>query len=174
MTSPFTTNPFNSGIAIRDITKKCTFSWLPAPTAITAGTFPDSFLDKNPETKLEFYGTHSGAGSQAQIKILLPKICFFAVLGDIGVGAQIGTDSSAGRQTYLDQGITDDRQISGWQTWKRTQQDISFSTRLLRYHSGLSLEYGNEARLIFYSDTAGDWAFEIFNIRILEFVGLSI
>ena len=160
-------------IPIVDITDQCTFSWDTAPTSITAGTFPDSFLDKDPDTKLEFYCHHAGSGAQAKLQIDLPKTCFFFILGDIGLGAQISTYSSAGRSLYATQGLST-QNINQWIDWKKTRASNSFSERLLRYRSGLTNEYGNQVLLQWYSDTAGDYAFEIFNIRVLEFVGLSL
>ena len=161
------------GVKLKDITAQCTFSWDTAPTSITAGTFPDSFLDKNPETKLEFYSTYSGANTQATLYIDLPKICFFALLGDVGLGAQIGGDGDAVRELYATQGLSA-QNIDQWVFWKRSRLTNIFSERLLRYKSGLLVDYGDRSILQWYSNTSGSFAFEIFNIRILEFVGLSL
>lgn len=169
--SNFTTNPYGSP-KFRDITKQCTFSWKTAPTAITAGTFPDSFIDGNHETKLEFYGTYSGATSQAQLTISLPKICQFMLFDNCGVGAQIGDYNSAYREVKADTGIASERSITVWNSYRKTASASGFSTRMRRPYQGFLQDYGDTCRLIFYSNTAGDYAFEIYSIKILELVGV--
>ena len=169
--SNFTTNPFGS-LKFRDITKQCTFSWSTDPTDITAGTFPDIFLNKDHSTKLEFYSTFSGSGTQAKLQVELPKTCTFVILSDIGVGAQIGADSTATRKVYLDASISSDRLPTAWAEYIRTVATTSMSKRLYQEILTTPSVYGNIARFLFYSNTAGDFAFEIYTINILEIVGV--
>ena len=168
--SNFTTNPFGSP-GFKDITKQCTLSWKTAPTSITAGTFPDIILDKNHSTKLEFYSTHSGAGVQTEIGIRTPKASNIIVLADIGVGAQIGGYSSAGRSVYSDLSIFGNRSPNSWNSWMKTASSGVFSQRLRHYNS-IPNNYGNYGRIMFHSDSAGSFAWEIFSITILEICGI--
>jgi len=168
--SLFTTNPFGNP-NFRDITKQCTFSWEVLPTSITAGAF-DDIIDGNHTTKLEFYSTFAGATSQAQLQFTLPHACTFMVFPDIGVGAQIGADSSAGREVKFDTSLLSERSPSFWNTFLKTYSDTAMSTRFRRIYQGLPSTYGDAGRFIFYSNTAGDFAFEIYTVNILEIVGV--
>ena len=160
------------GIKLKDITAQCTFSWLTAPTGITAGTFPDSFIDGNHETKLEFFGTYGGSGSQARLRGTLPKVCFCMLLADAGVGAQIGGDSSSKREMKVDTSVLSERYASNVQVFQTSVSEASFSQRFLVSNFGSPQSYGDRIRLDFYSNTAGDYAFEIYNLRVLEIVGV--
>ena len=164
-------NPWG-GIELRDITKQCTFSWSTAPTSVTAGTFPDSFIDVSHSTNLEFYCTHSGAGTQAQLQVSLPRTCRFVIFDDCGVGAQIGGYGDARREIYADIAVQAERNASVTNTYRRVAADTVFSQRLRKYSQGIPQDYGDVARLMFYSATAGDYAWEIFSIRIIEIVGV--
>jgi len=167
--SLFTTSPYGNP-GFRDITDKCTFSWVVAPTSITAGTLSD-ITDKNHTTKLEFYGTYIGSGSQAQLAITAPKTCDLFMIADIGVGAVIGGDNSAGRSVYADISVSSERLPTAWDSWMKTITNGVFSQRL-RHFNFMPNCYGNSIRLIFHSDTAGDYAFEIFSVTILEMCGI--
>jgi len=160
------------GINFKDITNQCTFSWATEPTEITGGTFPDSFLDGSHETKLEFYDTHTGAGVVAQLLISLPKACHFIILDDIGVGAQIGDDGDAAREVRADISILSERDASASNRHRLTAVTTNFSKRLRRFYQSFLQDYGDNGKLLFYSNTAGSYAWEIFNIRIIEIVGI--
>lgn len=160
------------GIKFRDITAQCTFSWRTAPTQITAGTFPDSFIDGNPETKLEFYDNWTGAGNKTALDITFPKVGAFLVIDDIGVGAQIGGDGSAQRVVKVDLSISADRAPNSVVTYKKTVIDAHFSERFRSAYFGFIQGYGDICRITAYSNTAGDYAFEIYNLRVLEIVGV--
>ena len=165
--------PWNTGgIILKDITKQCTFSWAVAPTSVTAGTFPDSFIDGSHETKLEFYSTYAGSTYQASLDVRLPKACHFMIIDDIGVGAQIGADASSRREVKIDMSFEADRAPFAVGNCWRTKGDTSFSERLSKYYRSFSQEYGDVGRYFFFSNIAGDFAFEIFQIRIIELVGV--
>jgi len=159
------------GPRFKDITKQCTFSWGVNPTGITAGTF-DDIIDGNHTTKLEFYGTFSGAVSQAQLQCNLPYPCTFVVFPDMGVGAQIGADASAYREAKCDLSLSSERIPTNWNNFLRTHSSTVMSTRFARSYIGFPSTYGDAFRFIFYSNTAGDFAFEIYTINILELVGI--
>ena len=164
-------NPW-SGIKLRDITAQCTFSWQTAPTQITAGTFPDSFIDGSHETKLEFYGTLSAAGIPARLYIDLPKACMVSVVVDAGVGAQIGGGNSATREIFGDMRIASEANPNGWNSFLKTPGATVFSARFLHPFNGKLEGYTDKIGLTCYVNTAGDWAFEIYSIRVLELVGV--
>jgi len=162
-------NPWG-GIKLRDITRQCTFSWQFAPTQITGGTFPDSFIDGDHETKLEFYETYTGADAQVQWRVALPKLCFFMMAVDIGVGAQRGSWGSADRKVYAD--IRTAGNASAWQEFLRVYTSGDFSMRMGQYRNGVPIHYGQHGGLQFWAGTDGEYAFEIFQIRIIEIVGV--
>lgn len=160
------------GPKFRDITKQCTFSWATAPTAITAGIFPDSFTDGNHETKLEFYGTYAGAGLQARMQISSPKPRNIILMADIASGAQIGGDGDMTRSVFFDTSIYAERYPVFSNKFLETDYSTSFSIRLRNPYNSVPNGYSDTSRIMFHAAGAGDYAWEIYSIRILEIVGV--